>query len=534
VASAQVTAFLRDRAVPFDTDDPTHPNADLQPFEAMVGSARVVSLGEGTHGTAEFFRMKHRLLRVLVEEMGFTAFGIEASFPDSEPINDYVLHGRGDARRALAGQGFWTWRTEEVLAMVEWMRAYNAAHGPVLSFRGFDMQHPLTAMDLVIAYLQRVDRAAAAQAEQLYAPYRPYADWPTVGNYRTAPADIRAPIRAGVAEVADMLNRERTRYEAASSARAFADASRHARTVVQAEALYSGTGDRDAFMAENALWLLDQAGPGARIALWAHNGHVQRAPDNFASMGAVLDRALGTEMLVVGFAFGRAPARRSARPPASPPTPSPLPSPTATRPDSPAPRGRASCSTRVALTRRARPRLVPRRTLPPQHRRRVRCVARDAVLPARTAGPAVRSRGLFRRHERLARLSRSHRVVGGGVRDALMDLRPFLRHRDFRWLFAAQFVSNLGSMVTYVALPYQVYRLTESSFAVGLLGVAELVPLLVTAFIGGALADWLDRRRIVLATEVGLAVGSGFLTLNALLPRRTCGRCSWPRAGCPR
>jgi len=76
VAPAQVTAFLRDRAVPFDTDDPTHPTADLQRFEAMVGSARVVSLGEGTHGTAEFFRMKHRLLRVLVEEMGFTAFGI--------------------------------------------------------------------------------------------------------------------------------------------------------------------------------------------------------------------------------------------------------------------------------------------------------------------------------------------------------------------------------------------------------------------------------------------------------------------------
>jgi MFS family permease len=100
-----------------------------------------------------------------------------------------------------------------------------------------------------------------------------------------------------------------------------------------------------------------------------------------------------------------------------------------------------------------------------------------------------------------------------------MDLRPFLRHRDFRWLFAAQFVSNLGSMVTYVALPYQVYRLTESSFAVGLLGAAELVPLLVTAFIGGALADWMDRRRIVLATDVGLGLGCALLTLNAVLPQ---------------
>jgi MFS family permease len=100
-----------------------------------------------------------------------------------------------------------------------------------------------------------------------------------------------------------------------------------------------------------------------------------------------------------------------------------------------------------------------------------------------------------------------------------MDLRPLVRHRDYRWLFAAQFVSHMGSMVTYVALPYQVYRLTESSFAVGLLGVAELVPLLVTAFIGGALADWMDRRRIVLATDLGLATACFFLTVNALLPR---------------
>ena len=100
-----------------------------------------------------------------------------------------------------------------------------------------------------------------------------------------------------------------------------------------------------------------------------------------------------------------------------------------------------------------------------------------------------------------------------------MDLRPLVRHRDYRWLFAAQFVSSMGSMVTYVALPYQVYRLTESSFAVGLLGVAELVPLLITALVGGALADWMDRRRIVLATDAGLGAGCGLLALNALLPR---------------
>ena len=96
-----------------------------------------------------------------------------------------------------------------------------------------------------------------------------------------------------------------------------------------------------------------------------------------------------------------------------------------------------------------------------------------------------------------------------------MDLRP-LRHRDFRLLYVAQFVSLLGTMITYVALPFQIYSLTGSSLAVGLLGLAELVPLLATAFLGGMLADVVDRRRIGIVTDVGLALGSGALALLAL------------------
>jgi MFS family permease len=97
-----------------------------------------------------------------------------------------------------------------------------------------------------------------------------------------------------------------------------------------------------------------------------------------------------------------------------------------------------------------------------------------------------------------------------------MDLRPF-RHRDFRLLYCAQFISFIGTMITSVALPFQIYRATGSSFAVGLVGVAELVPLLATAFLGGMLADVVDRRRMVLLTEVGLAAGSAVLALAALV-----------------
>jgi MFS family permease len=104
------------------------------------------------------------------------------------------------------------------------------------------------------------------------------------------------------------------------------------------------------------------------------------------------------------------------------------------------------------------------------------------------------------------------------IKLATIDLGPLRRHRDFRLLFAGQAVSFFGSMVTYVAIPYQVYRLSGSSLVVGLLGLAELVPLLGTAFVGGALADAIDRRWMVRVTELSLAGASGVLVVNALLP----------------
>ena len=96
-----------------------------------------------------------------------------------------------------------------------------------------------------------------------------------------------------------------------------------------------------------------------------------------------------------------------------------------------------------------------------------------------------------------------------------MDFTPLRRHRDYRLLYIAQSVSFLGTMMTYVALPYQMFRLTHSSFQVGLLGVAELIPLLMTAFVGGALADSVDRRRMVIVTDIFLAGGSLSLALLA-------------------
>jgi MFS family permease len=100
----------------------------------------------------------------------------------------------------------------------------------------------------------------------------------------------------------------------------------------------------------------------------------------------------------------------------------------------------------------------------------------------------------------------------------LLDVTPLRRHRDFRRLFCGQLVSTVGTMVTSVAIPYQVYQLTHSSFWVGLLGTVQLIPLLLFGLWGGAYADAMDRRRLLIGAELALALTSGLLAGNALLP----------------
>lgn len=104
------------------------------------------------------------------------------------------------------------------------------------------------------------------------------------------------------------------------------------------------------------------------------------------------------------------------------------------------------------------------------------------------------------------------------LRRSRIDTAPLRDSPDFRLLFAGGAISGIGTMVTYVALPFQIKELTGSYVAVGLLGLVELVPLVVFGLYGGALADAVDRRRMVLATEAGLTVMTGLLLLNALQP----------------
>ncbi|MGI8857964.1 MAG: erythromycin esterase family protein [Thermomicrobiales bacterium] len=302
----ELAAWLRANAASFATTDPAADAADLEPFRRIIGDARIVALGEDTHGTHEFQIMKHRLLRYLVTEMGFTTFAMEADWPEANRLNDYVHGGDGDPAALLKGLNLWPWNTQEMLDMVHWMRAYNDRRGsaPAVRFLGFDMQFPRTAMDDVIAYLHTVDPAAADRATALYEPFRPYQD---SFGYIKADADVQARCRANIGVVYADLDTHKTAYEQASSPQTYAQGLRAARIVMQAEEL-KGAGDggvRDRYMAENAEWLLEQAEPGAKIVLWAHNGHVNTGTDpNFRSMGSYLRERYGSDMRVFGFEFG--------------------------------------------------------------------------------------------------------------------------------------------------------------------------------------------------------------------------------------
>jgi len=152
-----VVEWVAAHAVRLQTPAAGHGFADMHPLKKMIGNARIVSLGEATHGTREFFQLKHRMLEFLATEMGFTIFSIEANMPEAYQLNDFVLNGKGDPAKLIKGMYFWTWDTQEVLDMVLWMREFNKSGKGRVQFTGFDMQAPDVAAGIVSDFVASSD-----------------------------------------------------------------------------------------------------------------------------------------------------------------------------------------------------------------------------------------------------------------------------------------------------------------------------------------------------------------------------------------
>ncbi|MBL9148485.1 MAG: erythromycin esterase family protein [Phycisphaerae bacterium] len=278
---------------PIRLDDPRAPSR----IAAAVSEARVVGLGEATHGQHESFEWKQRITMALVRECGVRVVAYEASASLARATDDYVSGRTGDARAALRGLGMLIWAVEENAALLEDLRAWNAAAAPAdrVRFIGVDVQDPEAAARRLAELVRDSNPSLAAHARGLADALPAAVD----ALWRGDPSAYEA-VAAGVAEV-----------EAEVAASSFPNSALQAEAILRAKELRLGcemfrsAGSRDRAMAE---MLLAQLAPGESAVFWAHNEHIKRSP--LASLaspelaaGGHLGEALGSSYAAVGFLF---------------------------------------------------------------------------------------------------------------------------------------------------------------------------------------------------------------------------------------
>ncbi len=305
----------------------TGTSGDFDPLLAMVGDARFVLIGEASHGTHEFYRIRAEITKRLIREKSFAAVAVEADWPDAYRINRYV-RGRGsdiDAADALGGfHRFpqWMWRNADVLDFVGWLRAHNDGVRPSdqIGFYGLDLYSLHASIAAVLGYLRLVDPQAAQRAQQRYGCFDRFGDDPQTYGYATSAGLTPSCETEVVAQLVE-LRRAAAEY-ARRDGRIEPDdlffAQQNARVVLNAERYYRAMFGsrveswnlRDRHMAETLealVGFLGEQRPGAKIVVWAHNSHLgdARATEMGSrgelNVGQLVRERHGRDALLVGF-----------------------------------------------------------------------------------------------------------------------------------------------------------------------------------------------------------------------------------------
>jgi erythromycin esterase-like protein len=309
--------IVSDHCEPFRSVD----DAPLSRILARIGDARVVLLGEATHGTSEFYRMRERITRELIAKKGFKFVAIEGDWPDAARVDHYVRHFEYPPSEWTAFARFpvWMWRNEEVRGFVDWLRRHNGtlAADARVAFYGLDIYSLYESIRAVLRYLDSVDPQTAQVARERYGCLTPWQSDPATyghaaltGAYQTCEADV-----IGVLE--DLLEKRRA-YMGLDGER-FMDAEQNARLIANAERYYrtmyygsrASWNLRDSHMFETLQRLLDFRGADSKAVVWAHNSHIGDAAATEMhsrgehNLGHLCRQTFGKSVYSIGFGTHR-------------------------------------------------------------------------------------------------------------------------------------------------------------------------------------------------------------------------------------
>jgi len=304
---------IADACEPFPNVD----SADLGPLLNRIGDARIVLIGEATHGTSEFYRMRNRITTELIRHKDFRFVSIEGDWPDAARIDHYVRHFEYPPSEWIAFARFptWMWRNEEVREFVDWLRHHNHGLEPNerVAFHGLDLYSLYSSIRAVLQYLDEVDPAAAAIARERYGCLTPWQTDPATygraalsGSYRSCEDDV--------VHMLTVLSQKHRDYAIHDGER-FLDVMQNARVVANAERYYrvmyygsrASWNLRDTYMFETLQTLIEHHQPDNKAVVWAHNSHVGDAVATEMSargelnIGHLCRRNFGDSVYSIGF-----------------------------------------------------------------------------------------------------------------------------------------------------------------------------------------------------------------------------------------
>ncbi|PKL81496.1 MAG: hypothetical protein CVV24_14940 [Ignavibacteriae bacterium HGW-Ignavibacteriae-3] len=285
---------------------PSLDDSDLRVFDKFA-EAKVIGLGEATHGTKDFFQMKHRLFKYFVEKHGFKIFGFEADMGECIYIDRFIASDIGTIDEVMRKMHFWTWRTQEVKELILWMNQYNKSKSPQdkIHLLGVDCQFKDFNKILIMEYLQRYDGSYPPRIGQILTEI----DQLSNTHIQALTSAENILLKARCDSIKTYFDDNSSRLIASSGQFEFTIIRQLIRQTQQyIDVISSKTFNyRDQYMAENSEWLTDLLAPNTKVVLWAHNGHLAKDPAYLGSgsQGSFLSENLSTQYKVIGFSFNQ-------------------------------------------------------------------------------------------------------------------------------------------------------------------------------------------------------------------------------------